>query len=216
MGLRLRPHGSLLGAVAALLAACSDPPAAPAPAAPVRWHALRVSTLNEENGFALNVLSPCRIALRYEGATLVDAPDPVPRSFRAGSVVTVEWTQRSANELAGSVVPSEEAAAGRTEAQVVHHRFGFSDSMMEERLSPVFTRPGRGRLLKRDLVPPRVDEDLPFGTRLELGFAAVVDVAAGEARLVPGTRGSRLKMPTPAESGDRATVLRLWLEVLPP
>jgi hypothetical protein len=183
---------------------------------PPRWHAVRAGRPSEANGFTIDARSPCRIALRFEGDATGDVPDPTPRSLRAGSSVTVGWSQVVVEARPSEVSPAEDAGAGRTEMHVLLHRFGFADGAAEERIVPTWTRPGRGRVLFRALVPPVVDEDLPVGTRLELGVAAVADVESGEARLVPTATTTRVKMPSPAAPGDRVTVFRLWLEVLPP
>jgi hypothetical protein len=127
------------------------------------------------------------------------------------------WSHETIRPESGTRVPPvEDASKGRTDGHTVLMRFGFEDGPAWSRVLSAWTRPGKGRALVRELVPPGGPEELPFGAPVEIVAAAVVDLEGGDAALRAGDGASELVMPRPAAAGDRGEVRRLWLEVLPP
>jgi hypothetical protein len=120
------------------------------------------------------------------------------------------------HERAGRVPPADEEAAGRTEAHEMVLQFAFDDEAAGVRRTTVWTRPGRGRGLRLLASVPVPGEDLPIGSRRTLAAGAVADVAAGEPVLEEREGDARLTMPQPPGEGDRVSLARLRIEVLPP
>jgi hypothetical protein len=217
----VRTHVLTLATLAALAAGCGEPErtpsGAPASGSPeaILWHAVRDSRWGDGPVAEIQALRACRLVLRFEQDGAV-ADLGVPRALPAGGTMRLWWRHAPLEAAAGtSVPPDADAQAGRTERHDVRIHAGWEDAGSEVRALVAWTRPGLGRVVRRETAPPRAPEPLPR-SRVELLSLAVADVARGEARWIAGPDGSRLVLPADREAGDRSAEVRLWLEVLPP
>lgn len=206
------------GLLAAALSGCGGDETgshARLPSGPPSWRALGSDEGGPGAGFALRANSPCRVRVRL----VQDGQPPEEGSWvvlAAGQTRRLVWTVDAPHPVTGEdMAGPEDAGAGRSEAHAALVRFQFAESAVGERRFVFWTRPGRGRLLWTEAVPPGGLEALAWDTPIELVTVLVTDLAQGEAELLHRRPLNRMRLPHALAPGDRTAMVRVFLDYEP-
>lgn len=202
-----------------LLAACGKErsPAGPPEGldGPPRWRLTTEGGSGEGQALTLNVRTPVRVRLRQEGSTLMPQSTRW-RTLAAGQTVRVNWAHEREERGTERDRPGRaNAEAGRTEVHAVRTHHHFADDAVTNYRMVGWARPGIGRVLVDEALPPGRYEDLPMRTSLELQTIAVADVAGGGVGLRRRDRQVRLLTPETMGPEDRVEIWRLFLDIEP-
>jgi len=207
----------LVAASATLLGACGRDDAVVDPDGGLQgmplWRSSREGVLAGSTGFTLQARSPARARLRAEATGSLSRALPW-RDLASGQTVLVTWShEQLPAELVTDVPAPEDAAAGRTEGQGALVTFGFGDRGLGRERYVFFVRPGRGRLLTRDALPPGRYEPLARGATIELATLVLTDLARGEAQLRSEELSSRIVPPEAMTTEDRIHEVHVFLDI---
>ncbi len=180
---------------------------------PPGWRLADSALSTGGTGFTLHARTPGRVRFRLEATDRISRTSPW-RELAGGQTVVVAWSMREepAKEHPEIAGPDDERA-GRTEAHAALVRFEFSDRISAAERHVFFTRPGKGRVVTRDLLPPGLYEPLPLGGPIELGTLVVSDLSAGEVVVRNRELEARVLRPAGMTDGDRVYEVRLFLDV---
>jgi len=203
-------------AVVLVLSSCGRedlPTVPPQIEGPPRWHITQDSA--SDSGFTLQVRDPCRVRLRLE-ATKRTVRAGRWRDVAAGQTLAVRWSYaRLPDRAAEDRPPAEDAAVGRTESAGALVDCHFEDRATNQRTFVFWGRPGKGRLLHLDALPPGRYEDLPAKGSVELLTVFWTDLATGKARLKRREQRTRLILPETLAEGDHYEGIRIFLDIAP-
>ena len=205
--------------VAAAFAGCGETAATggsdEALAGPPRWRQTKEGAASDANGLALNIRTPVRVRLRQAGTEVLTQASPW-RTLAAGQTLHVVWGHAPEPRRGEVDRPgSEDKAAGRTELHAVQTHHQFADDAVRYNRIAAFTRPGMGRLMVDNVLPPGGYEELPTKASIELLTIAIPDVADGEVGLRRRGREVRIQHPGTLGPDDRITVWLVFLDIEP-
>ena len=211
------PLALVLALAASLLGACGGDAPAPEPGAtlagPPLWRLSREGISAEATGCTLQARSPGRARVRLEATGNLTRTSPW-RDLASGQTIVLSWSHEiQTPDLVTDVPTPEDVAAGRTEPHAALLTFGFSDRAQGRERYVWFARPGRGRLLTRDILPPGKYEPLAPDGPIELATLVLADLERGEASLRSHESRSRLVLPEGGTAQDRVHQVQLFLEV---
>ena len=133
-----------------------------------------------------------------------------------GQTLELRWSAHAEGADRAGTPPPEAVAAGRTQPKIVMVKLGYDHNPPERiRRMIVWTRPGKAEVLMAGAVPPGRYESLPTSSAVEVQAIAVTDIASGSAQLKRRDGVARLTWPSSKAPGDRASMLRLYLDVEP-
>jgi hypothetical protein len=203
---------------AALLVGCGERGAGRSGVAtisgPPSWRELSAEDRLDGSGAAIRAGSPLRMRFRLETA---GGESTTGRwvSLGSGQSRHVLWRAETGLPSVADDLPApDDEAAGRTEVLVGGLRYQFSEAAVNEYRFTFWSRPGQGRMLSREVLPPGAYE--PLGRRtLELVTFAATDLVRGEAKLRRREPRNRVVLPTDPAPGDHHATIRLFLQVEP-
>jgi hypothetical protein len=184
-------------------------------AGPPLWRDVHEEGRVGDAKLALQCRSPCRVRFRLELPD--DARNESPwRVLGAGQTLQIWWSVKPFPEEArGHLAHPGASAGGRTEPHAASVFYQFEDRAFAEREFVSWTRPGRGRLMHVEAVPPGTYDPLPVPGSVELATVAVTDLEKGRATWKRRANRHRLVLPDDRADGDRVRVLRLFLDLEP-